>query len=58
MERCPKDETTAKKFEIKAFPIPKKNWKTCLRGGGGGESGIHPLLTIGGTQFVLHGFTY
>ena len=47
MERCTEDETTAKKFDWnKTLPIPEKNWKNLLRGGGG----IHPCLAIGGLR--------
>ena len=44
MERCPKDEAQLKiLLEIKALPIPEKNWKNLL----GGGIHTHPLA-IGG----------
>ena len=36
MDRCPKDEATAKNLVCKeALLDPEKNWKTCWGGGGG-----------------------
>ena len=47
MESCPKDETTAKNFvEIKALPIPEKNWKKPV-------GGLPPSLAIGGLNVLL-----
>ena len=49
MDRCPKDEPTAKNLVCKkAFSIPKKNWENLL----GDGSGIHPVLAIGGLREV------
>ena len=48
MDRCPKDEPTAKNLVCrKALHIPEKNWEKNVLGGGGGVVDATPLA-IGG----------
>ena len=55
MERCPKDESTAKTFvEIKALPIPEKNWKN-LFCGWHPQNRFFPPLAIGGLKAIHDG---
>ena len=47
MNRCPKDEPTAKNLVgLKSLRIPEKNWKNLL----GGREGVASPLAIGGSS--------